>query len=199
MLHPLPTVSEPCASGDSPRNPSQVFLVSHWLCTGTLGSPGGWGGSVGHRCCWSCSPGPWGSVRAVPEQGWSSAGCCKELSPCSVPVRLTGSSSPVPELLWFLLGCVSLWEKQHSSRTCCLFGKSFPTAQPLSCAFGSAAVNLRPSQHKLNCRGGWDTSPGWAGHFGVSPCTLRGPRGERSEDRAGQIAWGSHSTFIPHS
>lgn len=79
----------------------------------------------------------------------------------------------------------------------CVFGKSFPTAQPLSCAFDSAAVEVL--NHLSSSVERWDTGPGWAGHFGVSPCTLRGPGGEGSEGRAGHTAWGSHSTFILHS
>lgn len=59
----------------------------------------------------------------------------KEPHPCCVSD--SGSSSPVV----FAGLCFSV-EQQHSSGMCCMFGKSFPTAQPLSRAFGSAAVKM---------------------------------------------------------
>lgn len=80
---------------------------------------------------------------ALVKQGLSSCDGCKEPSPCSVLVRHSKAAPLLcPELRWFLLGCVSLWEQQHSSGMCCVFGNSFPTAQPLSRAFGSAAVKV---------------------------------------------------------
>lgn len=82
--------------------------------------------------------GPWSSGK--PEQLCWVQGAQSLLC---VSQTLTGSSAPpVPGAEVVLLACVSLWEQQPRSGLCCVFGKSFPTAQPLSRAFGSAAVKV---------------------------------------------------------
>lgn len=106
---------------------------------------------------------------ALVKQGLSSCDGCKEPSPCCVLVRHSQAAPLLcPELRWVFLGCVSLW------------GVLPHSPAPLLCLWLCCCWTVTIS----------------VGHFGVSPCTLRGPGGERSEDRAGQTAWSSHSTFI---
>lgn len=69
---------------------------------------------------------------ALLKQGLSSCAGCKEPNPCSPVPR---AEVVFAELCFPLGAAAQLWDVL-------LFGKSFPTAQPLSRAFGSAAVEV---------------------------------------------------------
>lgn len=129
---------------------------------------------------------------ALGEQGLSS--CDGTRSP--IPAVCKSDTAQLllcPELRWLLLAVFPCGSSPSALGCAVWLGSPSPQPSPSPVPLALLLLNCdHPSTSQTVQRG-------WAGQSGVSPCTLRGPGGERSEDRVGQTAWGSYSTFILHS